>query len=315
MDAIQALVELALSEDLNSGADHVAADLTTSRIVPENARVAAAIIARQKGVVAGLDLARAVFHRLDPDLVFEAHVKEGDVVDDGTLIARLQGMARVLLVGERTALNFLQHLSGVATLTRSYAEAASGTKARITDTRKTTPGLRQCEKHAVVLGGGVNHRFGLYDAVLIKENHAATVDGVAEAVRLARQEGREHVPVYVEVRDLDEVRAVLATSPDRIMLDNMDPQTMRRAVDLIRAADADIDIEATGEATMEDLGPLVSGQKGRQVLEQAEIDKGLLYAGMVVGLINDVPSCKELVERIVADAEAIINQRMAAAVA
>ena len=251
MDAIQALVELALSEDLNSGANHVAADLTTSRIVPQNARAAAAIIARQKGVVAGLDLARAVFHRLDPDLVFETRVKEGDAVDDGTLIARLQGLARALLVGERTALNFLQHLSGVATLTRAYVETASGTRARITDTRKTTPGLRQCEKRAVVLGGGVNHRFGLYDAVLIKENHAATVDGVAEAVRLARQEGREHVPVYVEVRDLDEVRAVLAANPDRIMLDNMDPQTMRRAVDLIRAADPDIDIEATGGVTLE----------------------------------------------------------------
>lgn len=250
MDATQALIERALEEDLNSSADHIAADLTTSRIVPEHARARASIIARQAGVVAGLDLAHAVFQRLDPDVVFEAHVKEGDAVDDGALIVQLQGPANALLVGERTALNFLQHLSGVATLTHTYAQTVAGTGARITDTRKTTPGLRQCEKRAVTLGGGVNHRLGLYDAVLIKENHAATVGGVGEAMRLARQKG-DDVPIFVEVRDMEEVHAVLPTQPDRIMLDNMDAETMRQAVELIRQTHPDITIEATGGITQD----------------------------------------------------------------
>ena len=253
MDAIQALVELALNEDLNSGADHIAADLTTSWVVPEDIRSSATIISRQQGVVAGLDLARAAFHRLDPEVAFAACVKDGDAVDDGAPIARLRGAARALLVGERTALNFLQHLSGVATLSRAYAQAVAGTGARITDTRKTTPGLRQFEKRAVVLGGGVNHRFGLYDAVLIKENHAATVGGVGAAVRRARAQDRDDIPIFVEARDLDEVRAVLAERPDRILLDNMDLETMRRAVDIIRATHGDINIEATGGITLDNV--------------------------------------------------------------
>ncbi len=252
MDPIQALVEQALAEDLNSNTDPIAADLTTARIVPKGALARATIIARQAGVIAGLDLARAVFHHLDPTVAFEAHVAEGDAVATDDLIALLQGPATALLVGERTALNFLQHLSGVATLTHTYVTAIAGTKARITDTRKTTPGLRQHEKRAVTLGGGVNHRFGLYDAVLIKENHAATVGGVGQAVHLARQTG-DAIPVFVEARNLDEVHAVLPARPNRILLDNMPPEIMRQAVDLIRQADSDTTIEATGGITLDNV--------------------------------------------------------------
>ena len=254
---IEATVEQALAEDLDSAALDPEADLTTSWIVPASTRARASIIARQPGVVAGLDAAQRVFHRLDPDIAFTARIQEGSPVNRGDLLARLEGPARALLTGERTALNFLQHLSGIATLTRAYVEAIAGTSARITETRKTTPGLRLLEKYAVRLGGGVNHRLGLYDAVLIKENHAAPLGGVDRAVeaarRVARQHQREEVPIYAEARDLDEVARVLAARPDRIMLDNMPLEMMREAVPLIRREAPQIQIEATGNVTLDNV--------------------------------------------------------------
>ena len=253
----QDLVDQALAEDLGSPNFDPRGDLTAHWLVPQHTQSQARIIARQPGVLAGLDVARSVFHRLDAQISFVACKADGDPLAADDELARLQGPAQTLLVGERTALNFLQRLSGVATLTRLYVEALQGTQTRITDTRKTTPGFRHMEKYAVRLGGGVNHRMGLYDAVLIKENHAAAVGGVAAAVQRARiaaqRQDRAGVPVYVETRDLAEVDAVLEMAPDRIMLDNMSLDDMRQAVALIRRHNARIDVEATGGITLENV--------------------------------------------------------------
>ncbi len=255
------LVDRALAEDLATPKPTPEADRTTHWIVPQQTRVRARILARQQGVVAGLEVARAVFAKLDPDLAFETEVAEGSPVGAGSTLIRLEGCARALLTGERTALNFLQHLSGIATLTRKFVGAIDGTSARVTDTRKTIPGLRQLEKYAVRLGGGINHRMGLYDAVLIKENHAALVGGPGKAVERAHQAAARHqqeggIRIFVETRNLDEVRSVLAGQPDRIMLDNMAPATMRQAVQFIRQSAPHIEIEATGGITMDNVRPI-----------------------------------------------------------
>ena len=252
---LAAVAEMALGEDLGPGARGPAADLTTAWTVPTHRRARATILSKAPGVVAGLAAAAAVFHRLDPDIAFEPGAEEGNQVGAQTEIARLEGPARPLLAGERSALNLLQHLSGVATLTRAFVEAVAGTGAQITDTRKTLPGLRLLEKHAVRLGGGVNHRMGLYDAVLIKENHAVAAGGVDAALRLARQAARENqkegVAIFVEARNLSEVRRLLPLRPDRILLDNMSVELMRQAVPLIRQSPSGMEIEATGNITLD----------------------------------------------------------------
>lgn len=239
------LIDLALREDL--GTVDVQADRTAAWTVARDAEARARIIARQAGVVAGIEVARAVFARLDAGISVRAEVADGDAVAAGQTLVRLQGRARSLLAGERTALNFLQQLSGVATLTQRYVKALTGTTTRITDTRKTTPGWRHLQKWAVRLGGGVNHRMGLYDAVLIKENHAAAAGGVGAAIRAARGQA---APIYVEAETLSEVEEALAGGPDRILLDNMDAPSLRRAATLIRAANPSIEIEATGGYTL-----------------------------------------------------------------
>ena len=243
--AYDTLIDLALREDL--GTVDVEADRTATWTVTSHAEAHARIIARQAGVVAGLEIARAVFARLDEGVSVCTEVSDGDAVAAGQTLVRLQGRARSLLAGERTALNFLQQLSGVATLTQRYVQALTGTATRITDTRKTTPGWRHVQKWAVRLGGGVNHRMGLYDAVLIKENHAAAAGGVRAAIDAARGQA---APVYVEAENLEEVEEALAGGPDRILLDNMDAPTLRRAVALIRAANPAVEIEATGGYTL-----------------------------------------------------------------
>ena len=259
---VGALVEAALMEDLGSDQIAAEADLTAAWIVPPESRARARILARGPGTVAGLEVARAVFARLDQGISFRAAIRDGGAVGDGDVLARLEGASRPLLAGERTALNFLQRLCGIATLTRTYVEAVAGTGARITDTRKTTPGLRALEKQAVRLGGGVNHRFGLYDAVLIKENHAVAAGGVDEAVRRARgaaqDAGKSAMPVYAEAGNLEEVASLVETRPDRIMLDNMSLDAIRQAVPLIRDADPTIQIEATGGVTLENVGGIAA---------------------------------------------------------
>jgi nicotinate-nucleotide pyrophosphorylase (carboxylating) len=215
----------ALAEDLGLGGD-----ITTQATVSAGTRASGVIAARKAGTIAGMQLAQAAFKTLDPFTQFEALIGDGDRVEAGGVIARVSGEARVLLTAERTALNFLGHLSGIATLTARYVAAVSGTKARIIDTRKTTPGLRALEKFAVRCGGGVNHRFGLFDAILIKDNHIVTSGGVGAALERARAHAGHMVKVEIEVTNLDEIDEALQLDPDALLLDNMDVSALRAAV-------------------------------------------------------------------------------------
>ena len=222
---LQEIVRRALEEDVGSG------DVTVAATVPEGTRARATVTQKAPGVVFGLRPAELAFRALDADVVFVAEVEEG-VWRDGGPVLRVEGDAGALLSAERTALNFLGRLSAVATLTARYVQAVAGTGATILDTRKTTPGLRALEKAAVAAGGGANHRFGLFDMVLIKENHAAMAGGVGAAVRAA-QAHSPGLALEVECRDLAEVREALAAGAPRIMLDNMGPAALREAVELI----------------------------------------------------------------------------------
>ena len=227
---IEPVVRLALAEDLGR-----AGDMTAMACIPENARMKAAFAARKPGVLAGIDCVRLAVLAMDPKASVDLRLRDGDAFDAGAMLAVVEADARAFLSAERTALNLVGRLSGVATLTRTYVEAVAGTKARIADTRKTTPGLRALEKHAVACGGGINHRFGLDDAILIKDNHVAVCGGVAEAVRRAKAFAPHLMKVEVEVDGLDQLDAVLAlidegAAPDVIMLDNFSLDDLRAAV-------------------------------------------------------------------------------------
>lgn len=249
---LEQLVSRALEEDL--GNLDPTSDLTTRWTVPVEARSEARIVAKASGAVSGVDVAGAVFRRLDASLSLDHLAEDGQSVESGDVILRVRGRTQPILIGERPALNFLQHLCGVATLTRAFVSAVEFSEVRITDTRKTIPGLRRLEKLAVVHGGGVNHRLGLFDAVLIKENHAAMAGGIGEAVRIARHqavvEDAGGVRIYAEARNLEEVDALLACVPDRILLDNMEPAALEEAVRRIRSTPDPIEIEATGGITL-----------------------------------------------------------------
>ncbi len=242
------LIDRALAEDLGDG------DATSLATVPADLRGRARVTQKAPGVIAGLDVAEAVLHAVDADLEVVRLTDEG-LWRDGGPVLEATGSARALLAAERTALNFLGRLSGVATITRRYADAVAGTGATVLDTRKTTPGLRLLEKQAVVTGGGANHRIGLYDQILIKENHAAMAGGVGAAVRAAHAQ-RPDLPIESECQDLDEVREALATAqelglgPDRyrILLDNMSNDALREAVAL---AAGRIPLEASGNVSLE----------------------------------------------------------------
>ncbi len=257
----QELICAALREDLGSTEPDLDLDITTTWTVPAGARATAVIVSRQDGVMAGMELAGHVFRQLDAETCFEACTADGGRVVAGATVARVYGSAAALLAAERTALNFLQRLSGISTLTRAYVDAVAATRCRITDTRKTTPGWRELEKYAVRLGGGVNHRMGLFDAVLIKENHAICAGGVDAAVVQARKAamaaGRQ-VPVYAEAETLSEVRQLLSAGPDPIMLDNMPLETMTQAVSLIRRSLPETEIEATGGITLGNIRNIAS---------------------------------------------------------
>jgi nicotinate-nucleotide pyrophosphorylase (carboxylating) len=235
------LISRALAEDLGAG------DLTTQAVVPDGAQTRARINQKEPGVIAGLRVAQAVFERVDPELVFVAHCPEGNWREAGA-IAEITGAAASILAAERVALNFLARLSGVATLTARYVHAVEGTGARILDTRKTTPGLRELEKQAVRVGGGVSHRSGLYDAILVKENHAALAGGVAEATRLALERAPAGGTVEVECATLEEVEAAVAAGVPRILLDNMGVDQLRRAVEM---AGGSAELEASGGITLD----------------------------------------------------------------
>jgi nicotinate-nucleotide pyrophosphorylase (carboxylating) len=222
------LVRTALLEDLGR-----AGDITADAIVPADRQASLVLRARQPGVVAGLDIARCAFQLVNPAIRLTVERPDGSVVAPGDVIAAIEGPARGLLTGERTALNFLCHLSGVATATASLVSAAQGTKARIVCTRKTTPGLRTLEKYAVRAGGGSNHRFGLDDAVLIKDNHIAVAGGIAPALRAARAQAGHLVKIEVEVDTLEQLEEAIAAGPDAVLLDNMLPDQLRAAVKLV----------------------------------------------------------------------------------
>ena len=223
-----ALVQLALEEDLGEG------DWTTQWTIPEAHRSRAVIVAKEPLVVAGTDCVRDVFRAVDPDLAVDIVVPDGARVEAGTILAGVRGRTRGLLVGERTALNFLGRLSGIATFTRRFVDAVAGTGVRILDTRKTTPGWRLLEKAAVRAGGGVNHRVGLHDMVLVKDNHADACGGAARAAKAAMEANDQGLAVEVEVRTLEELEEVLPLRPDRLLLDNMTPETLRACVARVR---------------------------------------------------------------------------------
>ena len=236
------VVARALAEDVGSG------DLTTAAVVPSGARAVARIEQRAPGVLSGMDAAREVFAQTGPELRFDALADEGAWREPGD-VAVIEGDAAAILAGERVALNLLGRLSGVATITAAYVRAVHGTGARILDTRKTTPGLRALEKQAVAHGGGVWHRAGLYDAILVKENHALLAGGVGEAARLAVANSAGAAFVELEVESLDELDAVLAAGVDRVLLDNMGLALMREAVERARGSGATI--EASGGIGLE----------------------------------------------------------------
>lgn len=222
------LVRAALAEDIGPG------DITTTLCIPEGTRATATVLAKQPGVIAGLAIGALAFRLLDPDVDWSAHVGDGDRVGEGrTPLATVTGDARALLTAERVALNFMQRLSGIATVTARYVGLAAGTNAHIVDTRKTTPGLRVLEKYAVRAGGGFNHRLGLYDCVLIKDNHIKAAGGITAAVRGARAHLPHTMKIEVEVSTPAQVAEALAAGADIILLDNMDTEKMRRAVGTI----------------------------------------------------------------------------------
>lgn len=239
---VEPIVRAALAEDLGR-----AGDITTDSIIPAGAVATARIAARKDGRVAGLEAALIAFRLLDPDIAVALERIDGEDVPPGGTIATLTGKARALLTAERTALNLMGRLSGIATATRALVREVEGTKARVVCTRKTTPGLRVLEKHAVKLGGGFNHRFGLDDAVLIKDNHIAVAGGVRPAVDRVRAAIGHMVKVEVEVDTLDQLDELLGLPVDVVLLDNMDPDTLRRAV---RMVDGRLLTEASGNVTL-----------------------------------------------------------------
>jgi len=227
MQQIDAIIASALAEDIHTG------DITTTALLTQSRQISGFLKAKEELVVSGLGVAGRVFAMLDNGAVFTPLVADGDRVAAGTVIARISGDAAMLLQGERVALNLLQRMCGVATLTSRYVQAVAGTRARIVDTRKTTPGLRVLEKYSVRVGGGINHRTGLYDGVLIKENHIVAAGGITEAVKRARAYIPHTLKIEIETETLDEVREAVAAGADIIMLDNMDTVTMKTAVEFI----------------------------------------------------------------------------------
>ncbi|MCL4523335.1 MAG: carboxylating nicotinate-nucleotide diphosphorylase [Acidobacteria bacterium] len=264
---IALLVRNALAEDLVEGAGFAAVDHTAHTIVDAHATASARIVAKQKLILAGLPLAERIFRQLDAAIRVERNFEEGAQIPSDAVVAQVQGSARAILTGERTALNFLARLSGVATCTRQFVDAIAGTRARIRDTRKTTPLLRALEKYAVRLGGGVNHRFGLYDAMLIKENHIALAGSVTEAIRRAHEHqhahrettayesfgpgpAREVLPIQVEVRNEAELREALSAGADSVLLDNLLPTQATAFVTLVRRERATCLVEISGGVTL-----------------------------------------------------------------
>lgn len=241
---VAGIVAAALAEDVGPG------DLTTRLCVPAGARAVGTIIAKEQGIHSGLYVAEEVFRQLDEEVVFEAFVGEGDAIEAGTILARVTGAARPMLTGERVALNFLQHLCGIATLANVYAKAIEGTGCVLLDTRKTMPGLRALEKAAVRAGGGYNHRFALYDGLLIKDNHIRAAGGVAAAIEAARRGVHPGLRIEVEAQSFEQIEEALEAGADIILLDNFPPEQVAEAVRRIKGR---AKTEASGGITLENI--------------------------------------------------------------
>lgn len=242
--AVEELVRRALLEDIGPG------DITTEATIPADKLCTAVIIAKEEGVLCGQPVAQCVFRVMDPSLTYEVLVPEGSPISPGMEVARISGSARSVLTAERVALNFLQRMSGIASVTARLAESIKYYHARLVETRKTTPGLRILEKYAVRVGGGLNHRYGLHDAILIKDNHIAVCGGVRQAVMAARKLASHTSRVEVEVDTLEQLQEALDVGADIILLDNMDPETMRRAVEMTAGKAV---LEASGGITAANL--------------------------------------------------------------
>jgi nicotinate-nucleotide pyrophosphorylase (carboxylating) len=246
--AAEPLIALALAEDVAGG------DATSEAVLPEQLALEGRIVAKEAGVVAGLPIAGAVFQRVEPGLRCEQYVDDGAAVTPGDVVAVVEGPARGMLAAERTALNFLQRLSGIATLTRKFVDAVAGTGAVILDTRKTHPGYRVLEKYAVRMGGGRNHRFSLSDMLLIKDNHVEAAGSITAAVERARS-GFPDLEIEVEVTTIDQLREALALEPDRIMLDNFDLARLAEAVAIVAGK---VPLEASGGVTLETVAAIAA---------------------------------------------------------
>jgi nicotinate-nucleotide pyrophosphorylase (carboxylating) len=239
---IDKIIEQALLEDIGTG------DLTTESIIPYSLQSHAIIKTSERGIVAGLDIASLIFKKLDPEIYFHSKTKDGKEISPGEVLAEITGSAQTILKGERVALNFLQRMSGIATATSKFCQEVKDFPVRIVDTRKTTPGLRILEKYSVRMGGGYNHRFGLYDAVLIKDNHIAVAEGIKSAVNSVQKQISHTVKIEVEVKNLSQLQEALETKVDIIMLDNMNLDTMIEAVKIVKGKAL---IEASGGITLE----------------------------------------------------------------
>jgi nicotinate-nucleotide pyrophosphorylase (carboxylating) len=267
-------VQRVLAEDLGEGGD-----VTSNATISGDTRFSAELVAREPMAVAGLEVAEAFFQTLDRDVAVARLVSDGDRVEAGTVLMRLSGNARAMLAAERPALNTLQHLSGIATLTRSYVDAIEGTGATLLDTRKTIPGLRALEKYAARMGGARNHRMRLDDGVLIKDNHVAVAGGVGPAVRAAKQ-SNTGLQVQVEVDRIEQIEQALAAGADRLLLDNMDPPTLREAVDLVAGR---VPLEASGGVRLDTIRAIAETgvhliSVGRITQSAPAVDIGMDYS-------------------------------------
>lgn len=250
---VEPVVRMALAEDLGR-----CGDVTAQACIPVEARMTAQFRARQEGVMAGGAAVRIACLMMDPSARVDVRVMDGQPIAKGDVLVEVEGSARGLLAAERTALNILGRLCGIATQTRAYVQAVAGTRARIADTRKTTPGLRALEKHAVACGGGINHRFGLDDAILIKDNHVAVCGGVGKAVRAAKAFAPHLMKVEVEVDSLDQLEEALAEGPDVVMLDNFALTDMEEAVRRVKASGVAVVLEASGGANLDTVAAIAA---------------------------------------------------------
>jgi nicotinate-nucleotide pyrophosphorylase (carboxylating) len=249
LENLHAIIHRALEEDIGSG------DITTLSTIPVNSVLKGIFIAKESGVIAGLEVARETFRYLDKQISFSQKVIDGRKVKQGTVLATVRGRGRILLTAERTSLNFLQRMSGIATLTRAYVDAVKGTNAVILDTRKTSPGNRLIDKQAVFLGGGANHRFGLFDMVMIKDNHIEAAGGITQAVTQVWAHDKMRRPIEVEVKNLEELREAISLKVDRIMLDNMNIKSLREAV---RFTAGRVPLEASGNVTLKNIAAVAA---------------------------------------------------------